>query len=86
MTKVTIYSTDYCPYCRAAKALLQSKGVAYTEINVENDDVKRAWLVQVTGQQTVPQIFIDDKPYGGFDDISELNRQGKLDALLGLIK
>lgn len=86
MTKVTIYSTDYCPYCRAAKALLSSKGVAFTEINVENDDAKRAWLTQITGQQTVPQIFIDDKPYGGFDDISELDRQGKLDALLGLTK
>lgn len=86
MKKVTIYSTDYCSYCRAAKALLQAKGVSFTEINVENDDAKRAWLTQVTGQQTVPQIFIDDKPYGGFDDISELDRQGKLDGLLGLVK
>lgn len=86
MPKIEIYSTDYCPYCSAAKALLQSKGVPFTEINVENDAAKRAWLTEVTGQYTVPQIFIDDKSYGGFEDINELDCQGQLDALLGLIK
>lgn len=84
MAKIIIYSTDSCPYCRAAKALMQSKGVAFEEINVEGDAEKRAWLVQTTGKTTVPQIFIDGKPYGGFDDLSALDRQGKLNALLGL--
>ncbi|MCP5463609.1 MAG: glutaredoxin 3 [Deltaproteobacteria bacterium] len=82
--KVTIYTTNYCPYCHAAKKLLDQKGVSYQEINVEGDDVKRQWLVQKTNQRTVPQIFVDDQPYGGFDDISALDDQGKLDEILGL--
>lgn len=82
MAKVVIYSTDYCPYCNAAKALLKAKGVAFTEINVEGDHAKRQWLVLTTGQRTVPQIFINDKPVGGFDDIKALDDAGKLDELL----
>lgn len=82
--KVEIYTTDYCPYCHAAKALLASKNVTFTEINVEGDDAKRAWLAQTTGQRTVPQIFINDKPYGGFSDIKELDDAGKLNTLLGI--
>ena len=84
MAKIKIYTTDYCPYCHAAKALLTSKGVTFEEINVENDDKTRHWLVQTTGQRTVPQIFINDKSYGGFDDISALDRQGKLNPILGI--
>lgn len=82
--KVEIYTTDYCPYCHAAKALLTSKKVAFTEIDVEGDDAKRAWLATTTGQRTVPQIFINDKPYGGFSDIKALDDQGKLDVALGI--
>ena len=82
MAKVVIYSTDYCPYCHAAKALLKAKGVEFAEINVENDPAKRQWLVQETGMTTVPQIFINDTSYGGFDDIKALDDAGKLDALL----
>lgn len=84
MVKVVVYSTNYCPYCHAAKALLKAKGVPFEEVNVEGDSEKRTWLTKTTGMTTVPQIFIDDKPYGGFDDISALDRQGKLNALLGL--
>lgn len=84
MNNVKIYSTDYCPFCTAAKNLMKSKGVDFTEINVENDPEKRAWLAETTGQTTVPQIFIDEKPYGGFQDIQALDQQGKLDNLLGL--
>jgi glutaredoxin 3 len=84
MPKVVMYTTSYCPYCRAAKKLLQSKGVTITEIDVENDDTKRRWLVEKTGQKTVPQIFIDDKPYGGFEDIEKLDMEDKLDKILGL--
>lgn len=82
MSKIIIYSTDYCPYCKAAKNLFTSKGVAFEEVNVEGDTEKRAWLVEATGQRTVPQIFINDKSYGGFSDIQELDNQGKLDELL----
>lgn len=84
MSKVIIYSTDYCPYCTAAKNLIKAKGVEFEEINVENDPEKRAWLAKITGQRTVPQIFINSTPYGGFTDIEELDRKGELDELLGL--
>lgn len=81
--KVVLYSADYCPYCRAAKALLESKGAAFEEINVEGDPEKRAWLVKAAGgRTTIPQIFIDDKPYGGFDDIKALDMMGQLEPLL----
>lgn len=84
MAKIIIYSTNYCPYCHAAKALLKAKGVAFEEINVENDPKKRDWLVEATGQTTVPQIFIDGASYGGFDDINALDKEGKLNGILGI--
>ena len=71
-----------CPYCVRAKALFKKKGVPYREIDVSNDDETRTWLVQATGQRTVPQIFINDKPVGGFDDVATLDRKGELDRLL----
>ncbi len=82
MAKVVIYTTAYCPYCDMAKALLTRKQAAYENVDVSNDAEKRAWLAQVTGQRTVPQIFINDKPIGGFDELSALQRTGKLDPLL----
>lgn len=82
--KVVIYTTSYCPYCDAAKALLKSKNVVFEEIDVEGDTEKRQWLVMASGQRTVPQVFIDDKPYGGFSDIKALDDQNQLDPLLGL--
>ena len=80
--KIIIYSADYCPYCHAAKALFNNKGVAFEEVNVEGDDEKRAWLAEITGQRTVPQVFINDKPYGGFTDVQALDQSGELDKLL----
>lgn len=82
MSEVLVYTTPSCPYCVMAKRLLQQKGVAFQEIDVAYDDAKRRWLAETTGQRTVPQIFIDGKPYGGFTDIAALDRQGKLDPLL----
>jgi glutaredoxin 3 len=82
MAKVEIYTTRYCPYCVAAKQLLGKKGVAYQEIDVENDPEKRRWLTQVSGQKTVPQVFIDGKSMGGFSDIAALDSRGELDPLL----
>ncbi len=79
---VHIYVTNYCPYCVRAKALLRRKGVAFTEIDVTGDDEKRAWLVEVSGQRTVPQIFINGKSIGGCDEIYALDRAGKLDGML----
>lgn len=82
MANVRIYSKEQCPYCVRAKALLDRKGVAYEEIDAEHDDALRAWLVEATGQRTVPQIFVGDRSLGGFSDIDALDRQGKLDAIL----
>lgn len=82
MSEVKVYTTPSCPYCVMAKRLLTRKGVPFQEIDVAHDHEKRRWLVQVTGQRTVPQIFINDKSYGGFTDIDALDRQGKLDPLL----
>jgi glutaredoxin 3 len=82
MTKVQIYSKRQCPYCVRAKGLLDRKGVPYEEIDVENDDAKRAWLVEATGQRTVPQVFVDGRSLGGFTDIDALDKAGKLDPIL----
>jgi glutaredoxin 3 len=82
MPKVQVYSKENCAYCVRAKALLKKKGVAYEEIDVEHDDAKRLWLVEASGQRTVPQIFVDGRPLGGFSDIDALDKQGKLDPIL----
>jgi glutaredoxin 3 len=82
LPNVVVYTTRVCPYCIQAKALLKKKGVAFSEIDVSNDPEKRTWLVSATGQRTVPQIFINDQPIGGFDDMAALNRKGELDRML----
>ncbi len=79
---VRIYTTAYCGYCRAAERLLDRKQVAYTNTDVTRDPATRRWLVEATGRTTVPQIFINDRPVGGFDDLDALDRRGQLDALL----
>jgi len=80
--EVTVYTTRICPYCVSAKRLLASRGVAYKEIDVSGDDAKRAWLAQVTGRRTVPQIFIGPEAIGGFDDLAALDRAGLLSQKL----
>ncbi|MEM9072653.1 MAG: glutaredoxin 3 [Myxococcota bacterium] len=82
--KVVVYSVEWCPYCRMARRLLDGKGVSYELVDVDGDSSKRAWLMEVTGQRTVPQVFIDDRPYGGYTDVAALDRRGELDPLLGL--
>jgi glutaredoxin 3 len=83
MTKVEIYTTRFCPYCHAAKALLKSKQIAFTEIDVSGDPAGRARMIErAGGRMTVPQIFIGATHVGGFDDMSALERAGRLDPLL----
>jgi glutaredoxin 3 len=82
VSSVVIYTTKVCPYCVRAKALFARKGIAYREIDVTHDDGARNWLIQATGQRTVPQIFINDQALGGFDDVAALDRVGELDRLL----
>jgi glutaredoxin 3 len=79
---VAVYVTDYCPYCTRAKALLSKKGAQFDEIDVSERPELRSWLMATSRQRTVPQVFINGRPHGGFTDIAELDRRGKLDALL----
>ncbi|MFU8763398.1 MAG: glutaredoxin 3 [Haliea sp.] len=79
---VTLYTTRFCPYCVAARQLLKGKQVEFTEIAVDGDREKRAELARLSGQHTVPQIWIGDVHVGGYDDMAALERQGRLDALL----
>jgi len=86
MAKVVAYTVDYCPYCRKAKSFLTEKGVIFEEIDItSNENEMRSKLAQMLGIKelpTVPQIFINDKPVGGFTDIKALDDSGKLDELL----
>ena len=83
MPSVEIYTTRWCGYCRAAKALLARKGVTFVEIDVGSDpDRRQEMLKRANGRRTVPQIFIGATHVGGSDDLHALDRAGKLDRLL----
>ena len=83
MSTVEIYTTPLCGYCHAAKRLLTAKGAGYAEHDVSADPARREEMVQrANGRRTVPQVFIDGTHVGGFDDLSALDRAGKLDPLL----
>ncbi|MFN8124806.1 MAG: glutaredoxin 3 [Thermoleophilia bacterium] len=83
MPNVVMYTSPVCPFCIRAKRLLDAKGVEYEERMLDLSPESRQMLVDLTGRMTVPQILIDDRPVGGFDEISALDRAGELDALLG---
>ncbi len=83
MAKIEVYTTPYCPYCVAAKKMLAKKNVTFTDIDVSgNASLRDDMMLRANGGHTVPQIFIDDKHIGGFDDMAEMNALGELDALL----
>ena len=83
MQNIDIYTTEVCPYCVRAKALLDRKGAQYKEIRVDGDSELRTKMMDRSGgAKTVPQIFIGDYHVGGCDDLHELDRAGKLDELL----
>ena len=82
MAKVTIYSSDYCPYCSRAKALLQARGAAYEEIVVDGKPDVRAHMTELTGRTSVPQIFIGDTHVGGCDDLHALDARDGLVPML----
>ena len=83
MAKVEIYTWATCPYCRKAKALLDSKDVDYTEHSVDGDEAARDKMAErANGRRSVPQIFINDRHIGGCDDIHALEEKGELDKLL----
>ena len=80
--RITVYTRDNCPYCVRAKRLLDKKGFSFEEVNVGDDDTRRLWLVEKSGQQTLPQIFAGERSLGGFSDLEALDRDGRLDPLL----
>ena len=83
MAKVTVFLTASCPYCHMAERLLASKGVtSIDKIRVDLDPARREEMMAKTGRRTVPQIYIDQRHVGGFDDLSALDKAGELDALL----
>lgn len=85
MAKVEMYTTMWCGYCARARSLLNKKGVAFEDIDVEADSSKRDEMIQrAHGRTTVPQIFIDGVHVGGSDELAALDRAGKLDPMLGL--
>lgn len=82
MAKVVMYTTQYCPYCVQAKALLRHKGVTFDEIDVGSNEELRDKVIAASGRRTVPQIFINENPIGGFDELRSLEEQGELDRIL----
>ena len=79
---IKIYSATWCGPCASAKRLLDSLGQSYEEINIEQNNISREKLMEMTGGMTVPQIIINEKPIGGFDQLLELNQSGKLGEML----
>jgi glutaredoxin 3 len=84
MVSVEVYSSEWCGYCAAARRLLDGKGVEYRVIGVDGAPERRAEMQARGGRHTVPQIFIDGQPLGGFDELSALDRTGRLDRMLGI--
>jgi glutaredoxin 3 len=81
MPRVTVYTTEPCGYCRTAKALLQKRGIAYEEINLAKDPSGRAELVRMTGMMTFPQVVIDEQPIGGYQELVQADRAGRISEL-----
>jgi glutaredoxin 3 len=79
MARVCVYSTRWCGYCVRAKALLESRGIEYDEISLDDDPAFRQKLFDLTGGRTVPQILIDGRPIGGYTELWRLDRDGRLD-------
>ena len=79
---VRIYTTSLCGYCRAAERLLDRKHVRYQNTDVTRDRATRRWLLERTGRTSVPQVFINDRPVGGYTDLQALDDRGELDRLL----
>ncbi len=86
MSRIEIYTKNYCPFCHRAKALLDSKGVSYKEIEISLDEARQLEMRTRSGRRTVPQVFIDNRHIGGSDDLDAANRNGLLDELIGLRK
>jgi glutaredoxin 3 len=81
-SRIRIYGSETCSFCMAARMLLKKKGLDYEDIPIGGDEELRRRIEELSGQRTVPQIFIDDRPIGGFDELYELEKSGDLDRLM----
>jgi glutaredoxin 3 len=82
MTPVTVYSTNWCPWCDRAKALLKTRGIEFDDVNIETQPNFRQTLMDLTGGYTVPQIVIGEQPIGGFQQLRVLDASGELAKLV----
>lgn len=82
MAEVEMYAADWCPFCQRAQSLLDKKGVEYRRIDVDEVEGAREEMMERGGGHTIPQIFIDDEPIGGSDELQALEEKGELDTLL----
>jgi glutaredoxin 3 len=82
MPKVIIYTKENCPYCRLAKDLLSTRHISFDEIRIDLDPNKLEEMIRLSQKRTLPQIFINDQPIGGYDDLAKLANSGNLDGLL----
>jgi glutaredoxin 3 len=82
--RIRIYGSDFCGFCIAARALLTRKGLAFEDVPVGADPELRRKMEEISGGRTIPQIFIDDRPIGGFDELYAMNESGDLDRMLGI--
>ena len=82
MAEITIYGTEFCSFCTAARLLLKKKGVNYADVLVSRDDEQRKIMERLSGRRSVPQIFIDSRSVGGFEELYALEISGELDSLL----
>jgi glutaredoxin 3 len=82
MSHVVVYSSANCPYCIRAKELLERKGIQYEEVHVDLDPAQKDLMIERSGRRTVPQIFINNQPIGGYDDLYALDKSGELAKLL----
>jgi glutaredoxin 3 len=81
MARIQMYTTRWCGYCVRAKTLLESRGISFEEISLDDDPDFRRRLLDLTGGWTVPQIVIDDRPIGGYTELWQLDRSGELEHL-----
>lgn len=82
MAKVVMYYSEQCPFCRNAEKLLTGKGVSIEKMNIDGNDEVLQEMIKLTGRDSVPQVFINDRHIGGFDDLSELDMDDELEPLL----
>jgi glutaredoxin 3 len=82
MSRITVYTTEPCPYCAQVKGLLRSRGLEFTEINLQKDPEGRTELARKTGMMTFPQVLVDDRLIGGFNETRAAAQDGSLDRLL----